>query len=223
MLSLLMLSHQESFSSKAKQTCTAATMVQCQAPAQDDVSKFQAANLFHYWMSALIDEIDVEILTSFQAHCFQSHSDDYYCGKDKKCYWSGNYYDGTCKAKEICVDNLPMSNGVTTGLLSALLVLMVLIAAFLVLIARTVVPLNITNPFKRNAGVEEEADFDGADGKSGENVDEAAGENKRCCFGCKKKKAQAQEIDEAVVVNENEDTKGDKGEEKAVESNDDAV
>ena len=108
---------------------------------------------------------------------------------------------------------------VNTGLLSALLVLMVLIAAFLVLIARSVVPLNITNPFKRNAGVEEEADLDGADGKSGEN-DEAAGEKKkRRCFGCKKK---VQEIDEAVVVNENEDNGGDKGEEKAVES-DDAV
>jgi hypothetical protein len=174
-------------------------------------------------MSALIDEIDVEIFTSFQAHCFQSHSDDYYCGKDKKCYWSGNYYDGTCKAKETCVDNLAMSNGVTTGLLSALLVLMVLIAAFLVLIARAVVPLNITNPFKRNAGVEEEADLEGEDGKSSDENEEAAGEKKRCCFGCKKNKAQAQEIDEAVVVSKNEGTGGDNGEEKAVESNGDAV
>ena len=168
---------------------------------------------------------NVEILTSFQAYCFQNYSDQYYCGTDKKCYWSGNYYDGPCKAKETCVDNLAMSNGqnVTTGLLSALLVLMVIIAVFLVLIARAVVPLNITNPFKRNAGVEEEADLIGADGKSGEN-DEAAGEKKkRCCFGCKKKKAQAQEIDEAVVVDENEDNGGAKGEEKAVESNDDAV
>ena len=138
-------------------------------------------------MSALIDKLDVEILTSFQAHCFQSHSDSYGCGYDKKCYWVGDYYDGTCKAKETCVDNLAMSNGVTTGLLSALLVLMAFIAAFLVLIARSVVPLNISNPFKRNEGVEEEeADLDGA------------GEKKRCCFGCKKK-TQAQEIDEAVV------------------------
>ena len=114
-----------------------------------------------------------------------------------------------------------MSSGVTTGLLSALLVLMAFIAAFLVLIAKAVVPLNITNPFKRNAGVEEEADLDGADGKSSDENDEAAGEKKRrCCFGCKKK---VQEIDEAVVVDENEGTGGDKGEEKAVESNDDAV
>ena len=113
-----------------------------------------------------------------------------------------------------------MSSGVTTGLLSALLVLMAFIAAFLVLIAKAVVPLNFSNPFKHNAGVEEEVDLDGTDGKSDEN-EEAAGEKKRrCCFGCKKK---VQEIDEAVVVDENEGTGGDKGEEKAVESNDDAV
>ena len=68
---------------------------------------------------------------------------------------------------------------VNTGLLSVLLALMVLIAVFLILIGRAVIPL------KGNAVVEE-ANLDGVDGKSGEN-EEASGEKRGCCFGCKKK------------------------------------
>lgn len=96
---------------------------------------------------------------------------------------------------------------INTGILSVLLALMILVVVFLVLIARAVIPL------KRNSVVGE-ADLDGVDGRSGEN-EEASGEKWGCCFGGKKK---VQEIDEAVVSNENENE-----EEKAVEGNEDAV
>ena len=188
-------SNYDGASCRAVQTCTAATVVQCQASAQADAS------------------------------CMQKHGDSsgYYCAQDKNCYWTGpnlysNYGDGTCRAKETCVDNavstLSKGEKVQVGLLVGLVIpLLALIAVYMVLLAKSIIPT------KKDAA----ADADGEEAAADTDEQEDQLTEKRGWFGCCKKKAEVipEEAEEGVLV-ENENTVDAKeDEEKAPGDNQD--
>ena len=166
----------------AVQTCTAATVVQCQAAAQDN------------------------------AYCMQKHGtySGYTCAQDKRCYWTGSdfYGEGTCLAKETCVDNavsaLSKGEKVQVGLLAGLVIpLLALIAVYMVLLAKSIIPSKDTDEQEQPTT----ADADGQEDQLNE---------KRGWFGCCKKKAAEvtqEEAEEGVLV-ENENTVDTRDDEK---------
>ena len=150
----------------AVQTCTAASAVQCQAPAQDNAACMQRYGTY----------------------------DGYSCAQDKKCYWTGSdfYGEGNCLAKETCVDNavstLSKGEKVQVGLLAVVIPLLALIAVYMVLLARSIIP-------RKDTADEQEAAAD-ADGQQNE---------KRGWFGCcKNNKAEVIQEEDKDVLDENE-------------------
>jgi cell division protein FtsL len=171
-------------SCRAVQTCTAATVVQCQAPAQAD------------------------------AACMQKHGTyGYGCADDKNCYWTGSdfYGEGTCLAKETCVDNgvstLSKGEKVQTGLLVVVIALLALIAVYMVLLAKSIIPTK-----------DAAADVEGQDQPTTADADEQEDQlsEKRRWFGCCKKKAAevTQEEAEEGVLDGNENTVDTRDDEK---------
>jgi hypothetical protein len=151
------------------------------------------------------------------ASCMQKHGTyGYGCADDKRCYWTGaNLYDyeGTCLAKETCVDNavstLSKGEKVQVGLLVTLVIpLLALIAVYMVLLAKSIIPTK-----DAAAGAE-----GGQDQSTTADTDEQEDQlrEKRRWFGCCKKKAAEvtqEEAEEGVLV-ENENAVDAKEDEK---------
>jgi hypothetical protein len=136
----------------------------------------------------------------------------YYCAQDKRCYWTGSdfYGEGTCLAKETCVDNAVSASSkgekVLAGLLAVVIVLLVLIAVYMVLLAKSIIPKKDTAAGADGQDQPTTADADGQEDQLNE---------KRGWFGCCKKKAQViqEEAEEGVLV-ENENTVDTRDDEK---------
>ena len=134
----------------------------------------------------------------------------YTCAQDKRCYWTGSdfYGEGTCLAKETCVDNavsaLSKGEKVQVGLLAGLVIpLLALIAVYMVLLAKSIIPKKDTDEQEQPTT----ADADGQEDQLNE---------KRGWFGCCKKKAAEvtqEEAEEGVLV-ENENTVDTRDDEK---------